>query len=116
MLENHPLPGNVRQLRHVMERGCVICNGTTLLSEHLPAEIFSESQGGDAEVKPAKQQSGDSKINLSAQQGGLVSERERLFLALESAGGNKAKAARLLGIDRSTLYRKLKKYAFADGQ
>ena len=96
-----------------MERGCVICSGTTLLSEHLPAEVMKNSrEEREVEGEPPAQQAAMQRSSHGAD--GLVSEKVRIFRALDSSGGNKAKAARLLGMDRTTLYRKLKKYAAAE--
>ncbi len=103
VLRDHDWPGNVRELEHVMERACVLCDNTTITSEHLPMEL-RESDRPMPQVHHAEK---------------LLEEEDeevRIINTLNRTFGNKAQAARLLGIDRSTLYRKLKLYGIdADG-
>lgn len=108
VLHSYEWPGNVRQLRHVIERGCVMCSGTTIQLEHLPEEIRGSDQivtvaAGTYDLLPDTREQRISPMNYA-------NEKEMLLKTLEQVGNNKSKAARLLGIDRSTLYRKLKKY------
>lgn len=104
----YPWPGNVRELRHVIERACVLCQGTTLLREHLADELLRAG-----EAVPA---SGAASASIAAEppkmppHGPYLSEQQRIIQALMATGGNKAKAAKLLGVDRSTLYRKMLRY------
>jgi DNA-binding NtrC family response regulator len=106
LLVSYSWPGNVRELRHLIERGCVMCMGTTILLEHLPQEVLhTPSKNTDQfPSTPAEAPGRYAKSVMPA------SEREHLITMLSRVGGNKAKAARLLGMDRSTLYRKLKRY------
>ena len=86
-------PGNVRELEHTLEHAFVLCRSRTITRDDLPRDLLSTPEHSDRS-SPA------------------VREDESLAIleALEKAGGNKAKAARLLGIDRATLYRKMQKY------
>lgn len=105
-------PGNVRQLRHVIERGCVMCHNTAIQLKHLPVEVFdSENQQISVTVQPETILA--DKLPVEHMVSGMVSEKEMLLQMLARVGGNKSKAARMLGIDRSTLYRKLKRYNVA---
>lgn len=115
MLIGYSWPGNVRELRHVIERGCVMCTGTTILIEHLPHELHrSMSTTPDTPHKAHDQYTGLQKSRHLVQQSiPSRSEKEILLDMLSQVGGNKSKAARLLGMDRSTLYRKLKRYNVA---
>ncbi len=109
-LLDYQWPGNVRELEHVIERSCVLCNSSTLSCNELPREII-EHRHRPPETAPQFSQFQEtsppqpSSLVYPFQDNGLES---RLIAALRKCGGNKAKAARLLGIDRSTLYRKLK--------
>ena len=86
-------PGNIRELEHIMEHAFVVCSGPTITSAHLPKEIMdSPPSGYPVQKNPS-----------------LLTEKD-IRRALEKSGGNKAKAARLLGIGRQTLYNKIKEY------
>lgn len=109
ILTGYSWPGNVRELRHVMERGCILCDGPNLLVEHLPEDLVKNIKRpliDDAD--PPQQRS----FQRAAKADGVLpikDERQELLDALEQAGGNKSRAAKLLSIDRSTLYRKMKR-------
>ena len=107
LLLTYPWPGNVRELEHVIERACVLCQGPTIATDHLSREIVlpqlaakTASPDPVGTASPAMMQPTPPPQELSP--------AERLLQALQKAGGNKAKAARLLGIDRTTLYRKIR--------
>jgi len=97
-LTNYSWPGNVRELEHVIERAVVLCDKNIVEPCHLPQEIVAF---GDHSVPVPPEAS---RIETEGEE---KEEARRLVEALKIAGGNKAKAARSLGIDRSTLYRKL---------
>jgi PAS domain S-box-containing protein len=103
VLSRYSWPGNVRELSHVIERGCVMCTGSTLLIEHLPGELMHAAANGRV------QHAGTSRSGSLDQVPHHSSEKDLILDMLHRVGGNKAKAARLLGMDRSTLYRKLKR-------
>jgi len=111
LLCQYAWPGNVRQLEHTIERACILCQGTTISSEQLPQELVGRSAEAQSPLlsEPAKAD----EIALTELRRLTLSKEdeqvtERILAALKTAGGNKAKAARLLNIDRSTLYRKMK--------
>ncbi|OQB40766.1 MAG: Transcriptional regulatory protein ZraR [Candidatus Latescibacteria bacterium ADurb.Bin168] len=88
-LEEYEWPGNVRELRNVLERAVILCDGDTILPEHLSLDPVSRRTGNDSDVAD---------LNLERR------ERKALEEALARAKGNKAEAARLLGISRRALY------------
>lgn len=104
-------PGNVRQLEHTIERACILCQGTTISSEQLPEELVGRSAEVQSPLLPEPAKTEESslaelhRLTLSKEDEQVT---EKILTALKTAGGNKAKAARLLNIDRSTLYRKMK--------
>ena len=110
-LVNYSWPGNVRELRHIMERACVLCNHSLLLLEHFPDEM----QHRATPVPPVQTVShANLIIPPPVATPGYPQEDEQILAALKQARGNKAKAARLLGIARSTLYRQMQKYNIQD--
>lgn len=111
LLNRYNWPGNVRQLEHVMERACVLCNRATITSEHLPDEILSEPLAVEDGVQKTAGDTACNRVNRVIKHTLTEDERqttEAIIAALTKTGGNKAKAARRLNIDRSTLYRKIK--------
>jgi len=104
LLRRHPWPGNVRELENAIERALVLGRDDTLWPEDLPETI----RGGRPLLRPqdgAPARDGD-------HDGRPLSEVERAHIlhTLRAVGGNKAAAARLLGFDRKTLYRRLEAY------
>ncbi len=90
-------PGNVRELINALEYAFVLCPKGLLAPRHLPAPLLA--QGGATR-----------KRTRSGAGGGLSrEEKERIGKALEEARGNKTEAARLLGVSRVTLWKKLKR-------
>jgi two-component system, NtrC family, response regulator HydG len=105
LLCSYPWPGNIRELEHVIERACVLCHGTTISTEDLPLEVTGHQPAQNQPDSPLTIIS-SSPASVPATAANPVTER--ILTALSKAGGNKAKAARLLGMDRSTLYRKVR--------
>jgi len=97
LLEAYDWPGNVRELENAVERAAVLAQGGTIMPEHLPPSV---RYGPDAQ-------------NGAAPPTGTLKdvERRHILAVLDSVGGHRRQAARLLGISPSTLWRKLKQYA-----
>ncbi len=95
----HRWPGNVRELRTAIEHGIVMCNGPRLTSRHLPAAVRGESGGP---LKKGAAGGSEADLNLHRVESELIRQ------ALEKTDANRTEAARLLGISRRTLQRKLK--------
>ncbi len=108
VLERYGWPGNVRELKHVMERACVLCKDTTITSADLPPELCAAVQEGEGAAIGVTATAALSAAVAPAESS--EEEAERILRILRQTDGNKAKAARLLGIDRSTLYRKMRQY------
>jgi DNA-binding NtrC family response regulator len=98
LLSTHTWPGNVRELENVIGHACMMAMGDTIDVQDLPAYLGSAGHG---EIPTP-----------TAPTGGALDEQERLIVlrALEEAGGNQSKAARLLRIGRDALRYKLKKH------
>ena len=91
-------PGNVRELKNAMEYAFVTTDGTVIHLENLPRKINSPRTGvGTIQEKMMEE------ITFS-------SERDQLIKALQQTGGNQTKAAQLLGVNRVTVWNRMKKY------
>ncbi len=95
-------PGNIRELRNVIERMVILTESDTLSREYLPQNIFARHQD-------FRQSSGLS-TEIAARKAQEIPELERLRIALKTTFGNKTAAAKLLGVSRGTLYNQLRKY------
>ena len=99
-------PGNVRELQNCIERAVVLARFAEITVDDLPEKIRAYKR---SHVLVSSDDPGD-----------LVPmeevERRYILRVLEAVGGNKRQAARILGFDRKTLYRKLERYGSADAQ
>ncbi len=97
LLVNYDFPGNVRELENIIERGVALASGHTIELAHLPEDLRELS------IKTFRKKEG--KIPS-------LDEQEEAYIkwVLNEVGGNKTLAAQILGIDRVSLWRKLKKY------
>ena len=96
-LVEYDYPGNVRELSNFVERGVALAQGDSLGIEHLPQHL------GALTVRVFKPRMATTPATLESQ------EAEHIRHVLELTGGNRSEAARMLGIDRVSLWRKLKK-------
>ncbi len=92
-LMEHDFPGNVRELENIIEQAFVLCRGGWIEMRHLPPEM-----------RPA----GTEEAGVGGSTNLRAMERHLIEAALKRHNGNRSRAARELGIDASTLYRKLK--------
>lgn len=102
-LTRHTWPGNVRELRNTIERAVILCTGEA----SQPQDIQLTSITGNSQHAPSHAHSADGYRPVSID----IVEREHILATLSWAKWNKAQSARILGIERSTLDRKLKQYA-----
>ena len=103
VLTAYTYPGNIRELENTIERAVALARGATLTPEDLPERV--RSTGATAALLA---RSSASRLTLDEL------EREYILETLRQTGGNKSRAAELLGLDRKTLYRKLDEYRAAD--
>jgi two-component system, NtrC family, response regulator AtoC len=95
LLLAYPWPGNVRELRNVIEYAFAVGRGDTLTVDELPPELRGELPSHRGE-------------------GPLEDERTRILEALRLAGGQRSQAADLLGISRTTLWRRMRELKLSD--
>jgi len=120
-LKGYAWPGNVRQLENVIERAVVIAEGPVVTADDLPEELLLETADDETPLEEPAEHNGAwsppdavvpaafASVVQSARAERERREREQLVRALAAAGGNKAVAARALGVARSTLVSRLKR-------
>jgi DNA-binding NtrC family response regulator len=99
-LHGYSWPGNIRELRNVMERATLLCSDDTIGPEHVVLETAGGAPAPEeprADAAPASQDE----------------ERRRLVEALERFGGNQTRAARAMGIARNTLIARMDRFGLA---
>jgi DNA-binding NtrC family response regulator len=103
-IEKAPWPGNVRQLANAIERAKILADSKVLRVQDLPRELGAPAT---IAVRPGLTLDSDNLATL---------ERRKVVDVLKRERGNKARAARAMGIDRRKLYRLLEKYAIQDAE
>jgi two-component system response regulator HydG len=99
----HDWPGNVRELENCLERVCAFISTPEIHVVDLPSGIHA------APVRPTNGSSGKAQIMPMAEL-----EKQTILTTITNLNGDKLLAARMLGIGKTTLYRKLKEYASQD--
>jgi transcriptional regulator with GAF, ATPase, and Fis domain len=108
-------PGNVRELSHVIERSVLLARRPTLTHADIPLPNVrarfarSADDSGPVQMTALAKELGDTSLDLRSALESL--ERQLIDRALQKAGGNRTEAAALLGLNRTTLVEKLRKYA-----
>lgn len=116
ILHSYRYPGNVRELRNIVEYAVNVCEGNHIQLEHLPAYIIeteSEPSRSPLQVnhfEPTR----FSQKNLHAQMSWQDTERKMIMDAMTKTQGCRRDAAKILGLCRSTLWRKMKKYGILE--
>jgi DNA-binding NtrC family response regulator len=110
LLKRYHWPGNVRELENAIERAVSLSHGPLLTPEDLP-EAIRQSAVSDADAKLAKGEQADEAL-LTLEE----VEKRHLIRVLKETRGNKVKAAKILGIDRRTLYRMAERFGVDLGE
>src|SRR5262249_39957996 len=98
LLRKYEWPGNVRQLFAALESAAISAGGATIEAQHLPDAVRGAEQTASARYRSS---------------GPVEDERHAIEDAIRSAGGSLTRAAELLGMGRTTLWRKLRAYGIA---
>ncbi len=115
VLKGYSWPGNVRELQNILERVCVMSGSPVINAADLPSFLSGASQDApEVREAPPQERTGEESASLPT-----LAEIEKAwtFYVLEKkTGGEKRAAARLLGINETTLHRRLEKYRTEDGE
>jgi two-component system nitrogen regulation response regulator GlnG len=120
MLEKYHWPGNVRELENVVRRAFVVAKGPVVLPADLPLEVSGEASGTGADTGMSARDAGDAAAMARSlfqwarkdPKNKVIPtiERELVIQALKETEGNQMQAARLLGITRATLRKRIQKF------
>jgi DNA-binding NtrC family response regulator len=120
LLESYPWRGNVREVRNMVERALLLCEGSEILPEHLPIESMAANSISFAAAAPPpaptpamsfpRAGAPDVMGRPTMPMGAVDEERERILRVLAECAGNQTRAAKVLGIARSTLVARLDEY------
>jgi two-component system, NtrC family, response regulator HydG len=98
ILSRYPFHGNIRELLNILQRGCLLAEGRTILPEHLPEECFEVAE---RQAPPAAADDGKDVVSMEAM------ERRYLSWVLRHFTGDRHELAARLGLSERTLYRKI---------
>lgn len=97
LLMDHPFPGNIRELENIIEYAFIACKGRTIGRAHLPADL----------LEVVGEQNAHFIESLTSYEN---EDAKKIRALLDHRGGNRQKAARALGLSRTTLWRRMKRY------
>jgi two-component system response regulator HydG len=116
LMQEYDWPGNVRELEHAIERACALSSGPVLHMADLPTQLHEFHASRQTDDLSASGLNGSPALDKSG--GPIVSiadmEKHAILGTIRQLKGDKLMAARLLGIGKTTLYRKLKEYGLSD--
>jgi DNA-binding NtrC family response regulator len=103
ILQDHDYPGNVRELENMIRRAVVLCRGNQITPDDLPATLA-----------PLEDVAAPERETLPLKEAMRKWERKLILEGLKSTGGNRKETAKRLGINRTTLYNKMRDYQITD--
>jgi DNA-binding NtrC family response regulator len=109
-LEAYRWPGNVRELENVIERATLLEDGAEVTIESLPDDVLQNFEFSGPIPAPRFGSAAEGEVVPLE-----VEERRLILRALEKTGWDTAESARLLGVSRATIYRKIERYGLSRG-
>ena len=110
ILNLHNWPGNIREMKNVVQRAIVLSDGPEIAAEHLSIFEREWNAGGQDDDPGQSIRIPDTGMTLAE------IEAEALRITLKLTGGNRSAAARILGISRPTIHRKIREYGLEAGR
>jgi len=105
-LQRHDWPGNARELEAAIRRGVALCSGPRITSSHLTPILNDHCP-----VRPENTPSPHLPMGIRSLKEALAEPEKRLIIqALQTSNWNRQETAQVLGVNRTTLYKKMKKY------
>jgi len=106
ILDQYAWPGNIRELKNMIERAVLLCDGPAIGLDHLPADKIDPARAPKPTPSPQQPLAASERTRTPTQE----NERQRILDALNACAGNQSRAAQRLGISRRTLVTKLDTY------
>ena len=124
LMEEYPWPGNVRELENTIQRTCVLATSDVLLPKDIPLGVATQQEVGEVEQlpvpvyansgRPTLEVAVETLLDAASNDHGLQLlpwlEREFTLFAMKRTKGNQVKAAKLLGVTRATLRKRIERY------
>ena len=124
LMEEYPWPGNVRELENTIQRTCVLATSDVLLPKDIPLGVATQQEPGEVEQlpvpvyansgRPTLEVAVETLLDAASNDHGLQLlpwlEREFTLFAMKRTKGNQVKAAKLLGVTRATLRKRIERY------
>ena len=98
MMMNYPWPGNVRELENAIEHGIICAQNNQVVADSLPQDVYNYCN-----------QNHSQQTDQDSAENEIIGQRNSIMEALKRSNGSKAMAARILGVDRSTLWRRMQR-------
>ena len=102
ILQMYRWPGNVRELENAVERACALCDDNLIKVQDLPPPVVKQAASGPMDTEGGS-------LPIGRKLDDFIRDQERRFIdeTIKQNGGNREKAAKMLGVSMATLYRKL---------
>jgi DNA-binding NtrC family response regulator len=105
VLRDYHWPGNIRELKNIIERAALLCEGGTITVDHLPLDRMTKPLAPAAPLVPEHATRLEPRVGKRDE-----NERAKIMAALKQCGGNQTEAAKILGVSRRTLVSRLGEY------